>query len=116
MRQGQVYWLHFGGAGSRPSGRRPAVVIQHDRFNRTRINTIVVVAVTSNLKYAVLPGNVRLRKNEAGLSRASVANVTQIATIDRQQILARIGRLSRRRLDEVWQGVRLVLEPPRAPA
>jgi len=62
---------------------RPVVVRQHERFNRTTLATAVVVAITSRLKYAELPGNVRLRKGEAGLPRASVVNVTQIATVDR---------------------------------
>jgi mRNA interferase MazF len=86
-------------------------VVQHDRFNRTRINTTVVVAITSNLKYGALPGNVRLRKGEAGLLRPSVVNVTQIATIDRSDIESMAGRISQARLAEIWRGVRLLLEP-----
>lgn len=115
--QGDVVWVDLPEPrGSEPGGRRPAVVLQHDRLNRSQINTTVVVAVTSNLKYASLPGNVRLRKGEAGLPRPSVVNVTQIATIDRGAVLARAGTLSARRLAEVWEGVRLVIEPrPAAP-
>jgi len=70
-----------------------------------------VGAITSNLKYAAFPGNVRLRRGEAGLPRASVINVSQIATIDRDRILSRAGHLSPARLREVWEGVRTVLEP-----
>jgi mRNA interferase MazF len=113
IEQGDVVWVDLPAArGSEPAGRRPAVVLQHDRFNRSRIATVVVAAITSNLKFAEAPGNVRLRKGEAGLSRTSVVNVTQIATIDRSWVLARAGRLSRARLFEIWAGVRLVLEPP----
>ncbi len=113
IEQGDVVWVSLPPArGSAPAGRRPAVVVQHDRFNRTAISTTVVAAVTSNLKYARLPGNVRLRKGEAGLSRASVVNVTQVATIDRSDIDARLGRLSPARLARVWRGLRFVLEPP----
>jgi len=86
-------------------------VLQHDRFNRTRLNTAVVAAITSNLKYGVLPGNVRLPKGEGGLPRPSVVNVTQIATVDRADIDSIAGRLSRKRLAEVWDGIRLVIEP-----
>ena len=112
IQQGDVVWVDLPPArGSAPAERRPAVVLQHDRFNRTRINTAVVVVITSNLKYGALPGNVRLRKGEAGLPRPSVVNVTQIATIDRSDIESAAGRLSRLRLAEVWDGVRLVLEP-----
>lgn len=86
-------------------------MLQHDRFNRTRINTTVVVAITSNLKYGALPGNVRLRKGEAGLLRPSVVNVTQIATIDRSDIESIAGRVSQPRLAEIWRAGRLLLEP-----
>ena len=75
------------------------------------IATAVVVAVTSKLKYAELPGNVRLRKGEGGLPRPSVVNVTQIATVDREHIGPRLGRLTAARLMQVWAGVRLVCEP-----
>ena len=71
----------------------------------------MIAIVTSNLKYAALPGNVRLSKGEAGLPRPSVVNVSQIATIDRAAITAKAGHLTRHRLDEIWSGVRLVLEP-----
>jgi mRNA interferase MazF len=87
------------------------VILQHDRFNRTALNTIVVVMLTSQLRYEAQPGNVRLRKGEAGLPKASVVNVTQIATLDRASLSAKIGRLSRDRLAEIWKGVCLVLAP-----
>jgi mRNA interferase MazF len=81
IRQGEVYWLHFGAPeGSAPAGRRPALVIQHDRFNRSTISTTIVAAITSNLRLSAMPGNVRLRRGEAGLPRASVVNVSQLRT------------------------------------
>jgi mRNA interferase MazF len=110
--QGDVAWVDLPpSSGSEPAGRRPVVVLQHDRFNATRLATVVVVAITSQLKYEALPGNVRLRRGEAGLPKASVVNVTQISTIDRSRVVGRIGRLSLARLAEVWKGIRLVLEP-----
>jgi mRNA interferase MazF len=110
--QGDVVWVQLPRSnGSAPAGRRPVVVLQHDRFNRTKLATAVVVAITSKLKYAALPGNVRLRKGEAGLPRASVVNVTQLATVDREYLGPRLGTLARTRLAEVWAGVRLVCEP-----
>jgi mRNA interferase MazF len=112
IEQGDVAWVILPPArGSAPAGRRPAVVLQHDRFNRTRIATTVVAAITSNLRLAALPGNVRLARGEAGLPRPSVVNVTQIATVDRADLVGRIGHLSRARLSEVWRGVVLVLAP-----
>ena len=110
--QGDVVWVDLPDPeDSSPGGLHPAVVLQHDRFNRTAINTVVVVMLTSQLRYVAFPGNVRLRKGEAGLPKASVANVTQIATIDRASITSKLGRVSRGRLAEIWQGVVLVLQP-----
>ena len=115
--QGDVVWVTLSAAtASAPAGRRPALVLQHDRFNHTKLATVIVAAITSNLKYAWLPGNVRLRKGEAGLLRASVVNVTQIATIDRDRVGPRLGRLADARLRAVWEGVRLVCEPSVATA
>ncbi len=112
IQQGDVVWVRLPPSrGSAPAGRRPAVVLQHDRFNRTRLNTAIIVAITSNLKYAGLPGNVRLPQGEGGLPRPSVINITQIATVDRADIDSVAGRLSRRRLAEVWDGIRVVIEP-----
>ena len=110
IHQGEVYWLHFGAVeGSAPSGRRPAVVVQHDRFNRSTVSTIVVVAVTSNLRLGAMPGNVRLRRGDAGLAKASVINVSQIRTVDRDRLAERIGNLTTPQLREVLQGLSLVL-------
>lgn len=110
MRQGEVYWLEFGPPeGSGPAGRRPAVVVQHDRFNRSAISTTVVAAVTSNLRLAGMPGNVRLRSGEAGLPRASVVNVSQIRTIDRTRLGERVGVLGAARMRDVLRGLALLL-------
>ncbi|HEY4574414.1 MAG TPA: type II toxin-antitoxin system PemK/MazF family toxin [Thermoanaerobaculia bacterium] len=109
IRQGEVYWLHFGAPeGSEPAGRRPALVVQYDRFNRSAISTIVVAAVTSNLRLAAMPGNVRLRRGEAGLSRPSVVNVSQLRTVDRSRLGDRVGVLGPARLKEVLQGLVLL--------
>ena len=110
IRQGEVYWLHFGGVeGSAPAGRRPALVVQHDRFNRSAISTTVVAAVTSNLRLGAMPGNVRLRQGEGGLPRASVVNVSQIRTIDRARLGDRVGILGPARMRDVLGGLALVL-------
>ncbi|MBI5478804.1 MAG: type II toxin-antitoxin system PemK/MazF family toxin [Deltaproteobacteria bacterium] len=108
MRQGEVYWLSFGGAGSEPTGRRPAVVVQDDRFNRSAIGTAVVAAITSNLRLAAAPGNVRLSRGEAGLPRPSVVNVSQLRSIDRTRLTEHVGTLSPERLREVQRGLALV--------
>ena len=112
IHQGDVFWVTFAGTrGSEPWGKRPAVVLQHDRFNQSRINTVVVAAITSNLRYDSLPGNVRLRKGEANLSKACVVNVTQLHSIHRTYLGEKIGSVSRGKLREIWDGLRLLLEP-----
>ena len=113
MRQGEVYWLWFAAKGSEPRGRRPAVVVQHDPFNRSAIRTVVVAAFTSNLRLAVMPGNVRLRKGEAGLPRPSVVNVSQMLTIDRARLTDCVGNLGSERLRDVLRGLALLfgIEP-----
>jgi mRNA interferase MazF len=109
IRQGEVYWLHFGAPeGSEPAGRRPAVVVQHDRFNRSAICTIVVAAITSNLRLAAMPGNVRLRRGEAGLLQPSVVNISQLRTVDRSRLGDRIGILGPARLLEILKGLALL--------
>ncbi len=107
--QGEVYWFHFGSPeGSEPAGRRPALVVQHDRFNRSAISTLVVAAVTSNLRLGDMPGNVRLRRGEAGLLRPSVVNISQLRTIDRSRLGERIGTLTPARMREVLKGLALL--------
>jgi mRNA interferase MazF len=108
MQQGEIYWLRFRGVGSEPAGRRPALVVQHDRFNRSAIQTTVVAAITSNLLLAEVPGNVRLKKGEASLPRPSVVNLTQLRTIDRDRLEDLIGTLSPSRIRQVLQGLFLV--------
>ena len=108
MRQGEIYWLDLKGLGSEPSGRRPVVVVQHDRFNRSAIQTTVVAAITSNIRLGQAPGNIRLRKGEANLPRASVINISQLRTIDRSRLTEHVGNLSAKRLRQVIDGLDLI--------
>jgi mRNA interferase MazF len=110
--QGDIYWVDLGEpSGSGPGYRHPHVVIQNNLFNRSRINTVVVCVLTSNLRRAEAPGNVLLEEGEGSLPKQSVVNVSQIYTVDKRDLVERIGRLSRRRMREVLAGVQLVLEP-----
>jgi mRNA interferase MazF len=110
--QGDVYWVDLGEpGGSGPGYLHPHVVIQNDLFNRSRISTVVVCALTSNLGRASAPGNVALELGEANLPKQSVVNVSQIFTVDRGQLGEKIGTLSGRRVHQILDGVRLVLEP-----
>ena len=108
--QGEVWWADLGEPrGSKPAFRRPIVVIQGDGLNRSRIATVVCVVMTSNLKWASAPGNVLLSESATGLSKDSVANVSQIVTLDKGDFDARVGKLSKAKLELVLSGVDVVL-------
>jgi mRNA interferase MazF len=112
VRQGEVFWLDRDAPrGSEPGGRRPFVVVQSNLFNRSRIQTVAVCAITSNLKRARAPGNVLLKSGEAGLPKPSVVNVSQIYAVDREYFEDPIGHLTAERLSDVLAGVRLLIEP-----
>ena len=110
--QGDVFWVDLGEpSASEPGYRHPHVVIQNNVFNHSRINTVVVCALTSNLTRAKAPGNVLLDKGEANLPKQSVVNVSQIFTVDKRALGEKIGALSQGRVRQILQGVRLVIEP-----
>jgi mRNA interferase MazF len=96
--------------GSAPGFRRPVVIVQADAFNASRIQTVVVVDVTSNLRLIDAPGNVLLKARQTGLSKDSVANVSQVVTLDRNMLAERVGTLDRPTLNAIGQGIRLVLD------
>lgn len=100
--QGEVWWADLPEpSGSGPGYRRPIVIVQGDPFNRSSIGTVVSVPLTSTLRWAEAPGNVRLTARSTGLPRDSVANVSQIVTLDKALLTERVGRLSRAKLDLV---------------
>jgi mRNA interferase MazF len=112
IKQGDVFWVDLGeSSGSGPGYRHPHVVIQNNLFNRSRINTVVVCVVTSDLKRAGAPGNVLLGKGEANLPKQSVVNVSQIFTVDKRDLVEKIGTLSPGRVRQILSGVKLVIEP-----
>jgi mRNA interferase MazF len=110
MRRGELWWTDLDPArGSAPGWRRPAVVVQADAYNATRIRTAVVVMLTSNTRLASMPGNVFVPSRVGGLTEDSVVNVTQIATVDRDQLESRIGVLPERLMEHIDDGLRGVL-------
>ena len=112
INQGDVFWIDLDvPSGSAPGYRHPHVVVQNNLFNRSRINTVVVCALTSNLKRANVPGNVLLSTGEANLQKQSVVNVSQIFTVDKSDLVEKIGTLSPKRVREVLDGIHLLLEP-----
>lgn len=112
IRQGDIYWIEFDEPeGSEPGYKHPHVVVQNNLFNYSRINTVLVCPLTSNLKRANSPGNVLLKKREANLTKSSVVNVSQVFTVDKAQLGDYIGTLSSERLRQVLNGILLILEP-----
>ena len=110
MKRGDIRWAEPPAPqGSEPGYRRPVLVIQSDDFNRSRIHTVLAVAITSNLKLAAAPGNVSLARRGSGLTKRSVVNVSQIVTLDRRLLTERAGRVADALLEEVEEGLRLVL-------
>ena len=98
-------------SGSEPGYDRPYVIVQNNAFNSSRINTVAVCGLTSNLRRAGDPGNVLLSPGEADLPERSVVNVSQIVTLDKSQLRTWIGALSPERIREILRGINLVLEP-----
>jgi len=108
--QGDVCWASLDDpVGSAPGYRRPVAIVQGDSFNASRISTVVVVPLTSNLRLAAAPGNVLLDGARTGLPKDSVANVSQIIAIDRDLLTERVGRLREADLNLVLAGIDLVL-------
>ena len=108
--QGHVYWASLPDpTGSGPGFRRPVVVIQGDALNRSRVKTVVCVPLTSNLRWAEAPGNVLLPARAAGLPKDSVANASQIITLDRELLTEEVGKLSKRQLELILAGIDIVL-------
>ena len=110
MKRGEVWWASLPApTGSGPGCRRPVVVIQSNPFNDSRISTVVIAAISSNLALADAPGNVRIGRNESGLTKSSVVNVSQVLTVDRSLLTERTRTLSTPVRTRVDEGLRLVL-------
>ena len=108
--QGEIWWADLPApAGSGPGFRRPVLVVQGDALNRSRIATVVCVPLTSNLKWALAPGNVRISGRLTGLPKDSVANVSRIISVDKEFLNTRAGRLPRSKLESVLAGIDIVL-------
>ena len=111
VQRGEIWWADLDDPrGSSPGFRRPVVVVQSDAFNRSRIGTVVVVAITSNVRLLDAPGNVLLSARTAGLPKDSVANVSQIVTVDREVLTERVSQLDSATMVAIGRGMRLVLD------
>ena len=110
INRGEIWWAELQEpAGSGPGYRRPLVIIQSNDFNKSRINTIIAVVLTSNIRLSDSPGNVMLSKKLTGLPKDSVANVSQVVTIDRSFLADCSGSLSAGIMKRIDDGLRLVL-------
>jgi len=110
VERGQVWWADLGEPrGSEPGYRRPLLIVQDDAFNRSRLRTVIAVVLTSNLRLVDAPGNVLIPAKTSGLPRDSVANVSQVITIDREVLDEPVGRLRGQILKDIDNGLRLVL-------
>ena len=108
--QGDVFWASLADpTGSGPGFRRPVVIAQSDAFNASRLRTVVVVPLTSNLRWAAAPGNVTLAADRTGLPKDSVANVSQIVSVDRKILSERVGHLAEAEMAIILGGIDLVL-------
>src|SRR5215216_6571104 len=109
VNQGDIYWVVLDGSnGAEPGYPHPHVVIQENVINRSRINTVVVCALTTNLKRAKAPGNVLLEAGEANLPRQSIVVVSQVSTIDKAQLGEYIGSLAEERINQILAGMRFL--------
>lgn len=110
IERGQVWWADLGDPeGSEPGFRRPVLIVQSDAFNRSRIRTTLAVVLTANLRLVEAPGNVLVPAKASGLPKDSVANVSQVVTIDKDFLTDLAGRLKGALLSDVDSGLRLVL-------
>lgn len=108
--QSEVWWADLADPiDSAPGYRRPVVVVQSDPLNRSQLATVVCVVLTSNLRWSIAPGNVRLSAKQTGLDRDSVANVSQLVTIDKRQLTDRIGKVLKRQMEAIFSGIDLIM-------
>jgi mRNA interferase MazF len=110
LARGDLWWADLPEpAGSEPGYRRPVLIVQSDTFNRSRLQTFIAVVLTANVRLVDAPGNVLIPARASGLPRDSVANVSQVITMDRRVLTERIGRLPKALVSQVDDGLRLVL-------
>ncbi len=110
MTRGELWWADFGlPFGSEPGFRRPVLIVQDDAYTRSRLNTVIVVPLSTNLVLESAPGNVFLPCERSGLPKDSVLVVTHLSALDKERLLERAGRTSRETMEAVESGVRMVL-------
>lgn len=110
MHRGEIWWSSWDDpTASGPGFRRPVLVVQAEAFNKSLISTVIVAVLTTNLRLAAAPGNVRLTKRQSGLPKDSVVNVSQLLTVDRSFLTERVGQVAASTMHEVDAGLARVL-------
>ena len=110
VRRGEIWWASLPDPlGSGPGFRRPLIIVQSDAFNRSRISTVIAVVITSNLRLAAAPGNILLPSKTTGLPKDSVANLSQLVTIDKSFLTEKVGKLTAKQMQQIEEKLRLVL-------
>ena len=108
--QGEIWWADLPPPkGSGPGFRRPIAVVQSDSLNHSRIASVVCIPLTSDLKWALMPGNAHLPARVTGLPKNSVANVSQIFTVDKSLLIERVGKLPCAKLEMLMAGIDIVM-------
>ena len=111
MIRGEIWWADFGiPFGSEPGFRRPVLIMQEDLFTKSRINTVIIIPLTTNLILENAPGNVLVEKEDSGLTKDSVIVVSQLSAIDKHRFVERIGTIRKSIIEEVESGIRLILK------
>lgn len=110
MHRGEIWWAQLPvSSGSESGYRRPVVIVQADAFNRSNISTVLVAAISSNVRLAEAPGNVYLKRRESRLPKDSIVNVSQLLTINKKYLSEKVGKISAKRMFELEEGLRIVL-------
>jgi len=110
MTRGELWWADFGVPfGSEPGYKRPVIIIQNDFFNRSNINTTIVIPLTTNILLADAPGNILFKKNESKLKKDSVITISQIEVIDRQRLIDKIIKIDKSIINKIENNIMFVL-------
>ena len=113
MKRGEIWWAYLPSpVGSGPGFRRPVLVIQANAFNSSKIATVIVAVITSNLALAEAPGNLRVSKSDSGLPQPSVVNVSQVITVDKSVLTTKVKALPASSMVAVDEGLKLVFALP----
>lgn len=110
IERGEIWWADLPEPkGSMPGYEHPIVIVQSDKFNKSNLATVVGIVITTNMRLADIPGNVELAPQQSGLPRESVVNMTQIVTANRADLVELVGRVSARKMEQIENGLRMVL-------